>query len=134
MKYFTVSTAKTKLGRLLDNLLNKGESVVIRRGNRFVQLCEYVVPDPTPPDSPRVGAVAEVQAEYGGSSGLHFRISLFKSKEGWAASCADLPGCHSQGKTRSEALANIRDAIHLWLETESRETGLERLEQVVVRV
>ena len=28
-----------------------------------------------------------------------------------------LPGCHSQGDTRDEALANIREAIELYVET-----------------
>ena len=30
--------------------------------------------------------------------------------------CLSLPGCYSQGKTVSEALANIREAIELVLE------------------
>ena len=34
-------------------------------------------------------------------------------------SCPDLRGCHSQGETREEALANIRDATRLWLEAEA---------------
>jgi predicted RNase H-like HicB family nuclease len=134
MKYYTVSTAKPKLGRLLDNMLSKGEPVIIRRGHRFVQLCEYIVPDPNTPLSPRVSAVAEVQAEYGGSNGLHFKINLFKSKEGWSVSCPELPGCHSQGKTRTEALDNIRNAIRLWLEVETEDTGLTRLEQAELHV
>jgi antitoxin HicB len=31
------------------------------------------------------------------------------------AECPTLPGCISQGKTREEAAANIRDAIHGYL-------------------
>jgi len=30
---------------------------------------------------------------------------------GYVASCPALPGCHSQGETREEALHNIREAI-----------------------
>lgn len=43
-------------------------------------------------------------------------------------SCLDLPGCHSQGDTRDEALANIRHAMTLWLEMEAEEAGVKSLE------
>ena len=29
----------------------------------------------------------------------------------WVAECPSLPGCISQGKTRQEAIANIKEAI-----------------------
>ena len=29
----------------------------------------------------------------------------------WVAECSSLPGCISQGKTKGEAIANIREAI-----------------------
>jgi hypothetical protein len=64
MEFLTVSTAKPKLGRLLDNVLKKGAPVVIRRGNRFVQLSEYVLPEPIPERSPGYFSVAEAPAEY----------------------------------------------------------------------
>jgi predicted RNase H-like HicB family nuclease len=48
------------------------------------------------------------------------RIRLLETEEGWAVSCLDLPGCHSQGESRDEALENIREAIALWLEVEPR--------------
>ena len=35
---------------------------------------------------------------------------------GYVVVCPSLPGCYSQGKTVSEALANIREAIELALE------------------
>jgi predicted RNase H-like HicB family nuclease len=63
---------------------------------------------------------------------MNYRVTLFESDEGWAVSCPDLPGCHSQGTTREEALVNIKDAIGLWLEVETQETGLKRMEQAEV--
>jgi predicted RNase H-like HicB family nuclease len=65
---------------------------------------------------------------------MHYRVNLFQSDEGWAVSCRDLPGCHSQGKTREEALENITDAARLWLEVEAEETGLKRVEQAEIAV
>ena len=43
-------------------------------------------------------------------------VLLFRDEDGWSASCPRLPGCHSQGDTRDEALANIREAIELCIE------------------
>ncbi len=36
---------------------------------------------------------------------------------GYHAFCPALPGCHSQGDTYDEALANIQDAIKLYIES-----------------
>jgi predicted RNase H-like HicB family nuclease len=33
----------------------------------------------------------------------------------WVAECPSLPGCLSQGRTRSEAIANIREAIEAYV-------------------
>lgn len=30
--------------------------------------------------------------------------------------CPELPGCHSHGRTRDEALANLKDAVRLYLD------------------
>lgn len=38
---------------------------------------------------------------------------------GYSASVPALPGCYSEGETREEALANIREAAELWLEVAS---------------
>ena len=65
---------------------------------------------------------------------MTYRVHLFQSEEGWAVSCPDLRGCHSQGQSREEALANIRDAIRLWLETEAEENGVQRVEEAEVIV
>ena len=59
---------------------------------------------------------------------MSYRIRLLETEEGWSVSCLDLPGCHSQGHTRDEALQNIREAIGLWLEVEAEEAGVKRVE------
>ena len=35
----------------------------------------------------------------------------------WIAECPSLPGCISQGKTKEDAIKNIKDAIELYVET-----------------
>jgi len=48
-----------------------------------------------------------------------FKVVLEPGEDEWVVSeCPALPGCISQGKTESEAIANIREAIELWFETE----------------
>jgi predicted RNase H-like HicB family nuclease len=43
---------------------------------------------------------------------MTFVVTLEKGEDGYViAECPALPGCVSQGKTREEALANIREAI-----------------------
>jgi predicted RNase H-like HicB family nuclease len=52
---------------------------------------------------------------------MDYRIIVIESEEGFAVSCPALRGCHSQGATREQALANIRIAIREWLEAEEAE-------------
>ena len=41
---------------------------------------------------------------------------LETDEDGWVvASCPTLPGSHSQGRTKDEALANIREAVEGYL-------------------
>jgi predicted RNase H-like HicB family nuclease len=43
---------------------------------------------------------------------MTFVVTLEEGEDGYiVAECPALPGCISQGRTRDEALANIRDAI-----------------------
>ncbi len=49
---------------------------------------------------------------------MKYRIVIAQDEDGvFVAECPSLPGCISQGKTRSEALANIKDAIAGYLES-----------------
>jgi predicted RNase H-like HicB family nuclease len=49
---------------------------------------------------------------------MDYHITFVESAEGVAVWCDDLPGCCSQGSTREEALANIREAIREWLDAQ----------------
>jgi predicted RNase H-like HicB family nuclease len=43
---------------------------------------------------------------------MEFTVVLEEDEKGYTvASCPSLPGCHTQGRTEAEALANIREAI-----------------------
>ena len=47
---------------------------------------------------------------------LKLLVVFQMDEDGWeVASCPTLPGCHSQGRTREEALDNIREAIRGYL-------------------
>jgi predicted RNase H-like HicB family nuclease len=40
------------------------------------------------------------------------QVLIFPGEDGyWVAECPSLPGCISQGKTRDEAISNIKEAI-----------------------
>jgi len=49
---------------------------------------------------------------------VKFRVTIETDENGvFVAECPALPGCISQGKTRDEAMTNIRDAIQGYLES-----------------
>ncbi|OPZ86027.1 MAG: hypothetical protein BWY76_01140 [bacterium ADurb.Bin429] len=52
-----------------------------------------------------------------------FKVFQEPAEEGgFTVTCPALPGCISEGDTREEALANIKDAIEAYLETLRRHT------------
>ena len=47
-----------------------------------------------------------------GRTTIKFAVTLERDEDGFiVASCPTLPGCHSQGGTKEEAIANITEAI-----------------------
>ena len=49
---------------------------------------------------------------------MRFRVLIEPDEDGvFVAECPTLPGCISQGNTRDEAIANIRDAIGGYLKS-----------------
>ncbi|MBM3257253.1 MAG: type II toxin-antitoxin system HicB family antitoxin [Candidatus Liptonbacteria bacterium] len=52
---------------------------------------------------------------------MKYLIVLRKSKYGYDAHVPALPGCHSQGDTKREALANLKDAILTYLSMDAED-------------
>ncbi len=49
---------------------------------------------------------------------MKYRVLIEQDEDGiYVAECPSLPGCVSQGKNRDDALKNIQDAIHGYLES-----------------
>lgn len=66
------------------------------------------------------------------------QVVLFLGEDGyWVVECPSLPGCISQGKTKEEAISNIKEAIRGYIAS-LEEDGLpvpeERFETLVVAV
>jgi predicted RNase H-like HicB family nuclease len=59
-------------------------------------------------------------------------VVIEQDEHGCYAWCPELRGCQSQGKTVEEALANIREAIDLFLETLTDEERSAALSQEIL--
>jgi predicted RNase H-like HicB family nuclease len=66
------------------------------------------------------------------------QVIIYPGEDGyWVAECPSLPGCFTQGKTKEEAIANVKEAIAGYIKA-LEEDGLpvpdERFETLVVAV
>lgn len=63
---------------------------------------------------------------------------IYPGEDGfWVAECPSLPGCVSQGETRDQAIANIREAIEgyvLALQEDNLPVPEERFDALLVAV
>ena len=66
------------------------------------------------------------------------QVIIYPGEDGYfIAECPSLPGCISQGKTRSEAIENIREAIQLYIEVlleKGQPVPTEKFETLLVAV
>ena len=64
------------------------------------------------------------------------QVILHPGEDGyWVAECPSLPGCISQGKTKEQAIANIREAIEGYiaaLKADNLPVPEERFEAVLI--
>ncbi len=65
---------------------------------------------------------------------MKFIVTLEDGEDGYiVASCPALPGCHSQGESKEEAIANIKEAIEGYIAS-IREQGEAIPMQIVEEV
>jgi predicted RNase H-like HicB family nuclease len=63
---------------------------------------------------------------------MKLRVVLEPSDEGgFTALVPALPGCISEGDTRDEAVANVQEAIHLYLESVDDDATLSPTAEVI---
>ena len=65
---------------------------------------------------------------------MKYTVVIDESDEGFAVSVPGLPGCHSQGATEEEAVANIKDAIREYLEVDEELAQSGGKKQLAVEV
>lgn len=66
------------------------------------------------------------------------QVIVFRGEDGyWVVECPSLPGCVSQGQTKAEGIANIKEAISGYIEVLEEDhlpVPEERFEALVVAV
>jgi predicted RNase H-like HicB family nuclease len=65
---------------------------------------------------------------------MSYKVSVVIEKDeyGYYAYCPELEGCQSQGDSLEEIIANIKEAIELYLETLSEEEIKESLSKEIL--
>ena len=63
---------------------------------------------------------------------MRIQVVISKGEDGYfAARCPSLKSCWSQGKTKDEAIKNIREAIELYLEPEPEAITNQLYEELI---
>lgn len=65
---------------------------------------------------------------------MSYKVSIVIEKDayGYYAYSPELEGCQSQGDSLEEAIANIKEAIELYLETLPEDEKMERLSREIL--
>jgi predicted RNase H-like HicB family nuclease len=66
------------------------------------------------------------------------QVVMYPGEDGyWVVECPSLPGCISQGKTREDAVNNIKEAIEAYISAlvdDGIEVPIEKFETILVAV
>ena len=62
-----------------------------------------------------------------------YMLVLAPEADGYHVSCPVLPGCHTQGDTVEEAIANAREAVGLYLQSLAAHNEPLPVERILIR-
>ena len=65
---------------------------------------------------------------------MKYLTVIHKSKYGYDVHIPALPGCHSQGKTKKEALENIQDAVLAYLALSKEELRGSEVREIEIAI
>ena len=96
-----------------NGLFDAGDAIRVLTKNGFS--IEEIEPSP-PPRPQQAVREARITKKYDaspeGKTAIRFAVTLEGDEDGYiTASCPALVGCHSQGRSRSEAIKNVQEAI-----------------------
>lgn len=57
---------------------------------------------------------------------MTYKVALIHTDEGYTILCPELPGCVTEGGTAEEAMENMKDAIHEYLEVVHEVNGPQK--------
>lgn len=88
---------------------------------------------------PASGVALDPAPRYNTAGGVTMRqVLIYPGEDGyWVAECPSLPGCISQGKTRKQAITNIKEAIEAYvkaLEDDGLPVPKERFEAQLLAI
>ena len=66
---------------------------------------------------------------------MDYKVLLYKDENGiFIAECVDLPGCISDGKTKGEAIANMKEAIQAYCESVVKEKNSAHSKAEIIKI
>lgn len=65
---------------------------------------------------------------------MRYHFKVHKVKDGYWAECVELPGCVTQGDSKEELLANMHEALNLYIEECDDSENLAPLPKKMVKL
>ena len=140
--YVNISGRRFPVNQLfsLATGLNRSGGFITQDANRILRKLGFIIEEFGRPSSPPIQVhdtdSPQICAERETVNSVTFGVSLEPDEDGFIrASCPQLLGCHSQGRSRREAVKNIEEAIRGYIASmKSHGEEIPRVDWALVRV